>query len=319
MTTDRNQRIRVAWRSAVIVVVALADLALLGAIGYWLYHDLYLPVAAGANVAIGIGWGGISLLATFWVWIMTNRLLRGLITGALVVALSVGLVLPLPAHAQFGASIVHDPIQTVQATATALRSYVSNQNEVIQIANEMKSLANDATNLLKLPMDIIQEVTDSVSQYNQLLAQAKGAVFSVQSSIDQFEAIYNNKGMSLIDKAVATVNQIKQASYTASQSQAIFDMLCANQSRITRVMAASAGAVGQLQAQQATVQMLGAIAEQQAMMTENIATMGRLHTAYYMHQAVGEDAARANAAQYLQVGPPPDWANRPSRGKALPD
>jgi type IV secretion system protein TrbJ len=207
----------------------------------------------------------------------------------------------------------------VQETATALRSWVSNTNEVLQIDNQIKSLANEATNLAKLPLDLVQEVQGSLSEYNQLLQQGRGIVFSVKSSMEQFEALYSNPSMSLLERASAAVSQLRAASYTATQAQSIFDRLCAQQARLGQAMAASQGAVGALQATQATNAMLGVIAEQQASNQELLATMGRLETAYYMRQVTGEEAARANSQHYLQMQPPPDWASRPGQGIRLPD
>src|SRR5262245_26847324 len=84
-------------------------------------------------------------------------------------------------------TIVSDPSGLIQQTASALRQWVSNAHEVIMMENQTKGLINDATNLVKLPMDIIQDVQTSVGAYQQILAQAKGAYNSVTGTIDQFE------------------------------------------------------------------------------------------------------------------------------------
>ena len=240
-------------------------------------------------------------------------------------ALSLCLALLLPARLAFGilgvgdVAIVSDPAGLIQQTATALRTWMSNANEVIMMDNQVKQLYNDALNLAKLPMDVIAEVQNTVGTYQQILAQAQGAYRSVTGTMDQFEAIYNNPKLSLIDKAVAGVNQLKLASFQASASQAIYDQLCAQLDRMGRLGAASQAAVGELQAQQATNQMLLVLAEQQSTMQQMTATMGRMQVAYYMRQATGEEAARLNAQQYLQMEQPQDWASRPNQGIALPD
>ena len=122
-----------------------------------------------------------------------------------LLAVSFCLALLLPARLAFGVfgvgdvAIVSDPAGLIQQTATALRTWISNANEVLSLDNQTKQLYNDALNLAKLPMDVIAEVQSTVGTYNQILAQAQGAYRSVTGTIDQFEAIYNNPKLSLMD------------------------------------------------------------------------------------------------------------------------
>src|SRR5262245_34307889 len=108
----------------------------------------------------------------------------------IILSLCLSLALPVPSFAIFGVGdIVSDPLNLVQNTATALRSWISNANEILQIDNQIQSLAHEVQELARLPLSMVQEIEDSMATYNNLLGMAKGIGYSVQSSMAQFEAL----------------------------------------------------------------------------------------------------------------------------------
>ena len=240
-----------------------------------------------------------------------------------LLALSLCLALLLPARLAFGVfgvadvTIVSDPAGIIQQTATAARAWLSNANEALGLENQVKQLANDAQNLLKLPLDLVNEVNATMAAYQSMLAAGKGIVFSVEQSMADFDRIYNGKG-SLMEKATGTLNALRQASATATRAQAIYDLLCSQSTQVGQLLAASQASSGNLQAAQATNQLLGVIAAQNAANLEMAAATGRGQIAYFMRQTTAEEAAMQEGARYQQATAP-DWDHREKRGRGLPE
>jgi P-type conjugative transfer protein TrbJ len=225
------------------------------------------------------------------------------------------LLLTIPQHA-IGilgiGDIVHDPINLVQNAATALRTAQSNANEVILINNQARSLLNEAKQLTNLPLDLVNDIQGTIADYYGVLQQGQGLAYQAQSSLQQFEQLYNsgwggNGGM--MAKAQVLVAQVRNASRIATQAQAVYDRLCLQQSTVNKLMTASQASIGTLQASQAGNQLLGVLASQNASMQELVATQARLQVSVAMDQALRDEASQANMQQWLA-----NWPTAPFRG-----
>jgi type IV secretion system protein TrbJ len=218
--------------------------------------------------------------------------------------LSGGLLMPRQSDAIGGvADIVNDPINLVQNTFTALRSLISNANEVTQIQNQVLSLANEAKQLVTLPLSLVSEIDQAIQSYTELLNTGKGIAFSLTSAVQQFDALYASGfggNGDFMQRASRMMDQMRTAGRIAVQATAVFDRLCAQQARVGKLMAASQAAVGSLQAEQAGNQLLGVMAEQQVSMQELLATDQRLKISESMRMLVIEEQAYANAQAFNQ-------------------
>gem|GEM_PF-756000 len=223
---------------------------------------------------------------------------------ALLLCITVLLGLPSVSFAVFGVGdVVIDPTNLVQTTATALRSAISNANEVTQINNQIQSLANEAKQLISLPLSLVNEIDAAISSYTSLLNEGRGMVYQVQASVQQFEDLYSagfGGNGSFMQRAQRMLGQVRDAGRLATQVTSVYDRLCAQQARVGQLMAASQAAVGTLQAEQATNQLLGVLSEQQVSMQQILATDQRLKISETMRQLVTEEKAYENAQTYVQ-------------------
>jgi type IV secretion system protein TrbJ len=190
----------------------------------------------------------------------------------------------------------------VQNTLQAVRSLISNANEVMAIQNQITSLANEARQLASLPLTVVNEIDQAISGYTQLLNAGQGIAYQVKASVDQFEALYaqgfGGNG-SFMDRAKRMIDQVRAAGRLATQASAIFERLCVQQTRVTQLMAASNASIGSLQAQQAGNQLMGVLAEQQVSMQQLLATNQRLKISETMQQLVLQDQAYTDAQRFF--------------------
>jgi P-type conjugative transfer protein TrbJ len=211
-----------------------------------------------------------------------------------------------------GANFGQNVLNLAQNTMTAIRSFTSNINEVTLIQHQLTSLANEARQLTVLPLSLVTEINTAISEYTSLLDQGRGMAFTVQASVDQFEALYKTATSSdgtFLQRAQRLTDQVRQAGHVATMASSVFTRLCAQQSRVGQLLAASQGAVGSLQAEQASNQLLGVMAEQQISVQELLATSSRLQMSQVMEELVTNEQAYANAQRFLNGA-----AVRPIRG-----
>jgi P-type conjugative transfer protein TrbJ len=228
-------------------------------------------------------------------------------TRCLAALLALGLVWPTLGTAQiFGTGVL--PVteigpSLVQNTWQAARQLISNFNELAMIEHQITSLANEAKHLMQLPLSLVNDIDTAFRTYTDLINTGQGLAFQVKASVAQFEALYAPGGTgtgSFVERAQRMLAQVRDAGRFATQVSAVYDRLCAQQTRVGQLMAASQASVGQLQATQAGNQLMGVLAEQQASIQELLATQQRLQISDSLRQLVMEEQAAANNERWLQ-------------------
>lgn len=199
-------------------------------------------------------------------------------------------------------SIVHDPINTAENALTAIRTLASNTHEVTMINQQVRQLANDAQNLVKLPLSVVGEIQQTMTTYTNLINQGRAIAYQAQASMAAFDQLFSNGQIPFSQRAAAIFNEIRNTGRLATQVQSIYDQLCATTARVEQLTNASQASVGALQAAQAGNQLLGVMASQQNGMYQLQATTARLQTLVYMQQQMEDEAARDHAANMLK-----DW------------
>jgi len=202
---------------------------------------------------------------------------------------------------------VFDPTNFLENALTAIRTLQSNINEATQIANQVRQIANqvqqlqnDATNLLSLPFSLLNELQNSIAQYTSLLQQASGLTYQLNGFVSQFTQLYPTFGQpalssaTLLQQTQRWTAQMRAAAQGAMQAQSIVDRLTGQRDRLTRALAASEGATGNLQGTQATNQLLGLMAEQQASLQDILAASSRAEASL-----IATEAAQADAAHFM--------------------
>lgn len=196
-----------------------------------------------------------------------------------------------------------DPTNLAQNTLQAVRSLISNANEVTQIQNQVRSLANEARQLVSLPLSLVNEIDAAIQGYTALLNQGRGMAYSLTSAVHQFESLYSGGfggNTTFLQRAQRMLGQIREAGRLGTQATAIFERLCLQQERVGQLTAASQAAVGSLQAQQAGNQLQAVLAEQQISIQGILATDQRLKISQLMEEVVTREKAYENAQRYVQ-------------------
>jgi type IV secretion system protein TrbJ len=209
---------------------------------------------------------------------------------------AIALILTVPVHAQF---VVLDPFNLIQTTLTAIRSAIQIENQIQSLENEAVMLENEAKNLSSLKFNSLSRLQAILATIQQLLNQAQGLSLQVQQATQQFARFYPNAyvGASIdqmmSDRAQHWTNSHEALRTTVevqAQSQQNF---ASDESVIADLIAQSQGAVGALQAAQATNQLL-ALHAKQLIQAQQMAIAQDRVTALEHARAV-EAEARSNA------------------------
>jgi P-type conjugative transfer protein TrbJ len=217
---------------------------------------------------------------------------------------------------------VVDESAIIQHILVAANTLKSTMNEATQIKNQVDSYMQQAKHLVALPQSYLDQVVGLYTQYNQLLGDAQGISYGMKSAAAQFEELYKtgfNGNGSMMQRAMAMAQQVRQAGAAANQASAIFDRLCAQLATAQQLVDVSQAAPGSLAAQQATNQLMQVMIDQQGSLQTIQATMGRVQAGYIMRETVVEEHAQSEGQRYMA-----DWPTEkmraPMEGKgfALP-
>jgi type IV secretion system protein TrbJ len=234
---------------------------------------------------------------------------RGRVSKALALVLSLAVLGgPLsPAHGQFAVEDVYVGLQT---SITAINSARALVQEAIQIANQVEMIKNQiemlayaAANLTKSPLQILGNLLNLIGRYEAILRQAEGIGFLLDDINARFDLVYGIFGQPIADVQLALgqlsdlTKEVRRASLTAFQAQAIRDRLLAQQFHLQAALTASEQSAGALAVAQNTNQILGILVDQQASMQQIYAASERLKAAMVTAEAAASDHARQIAAQ----------------------
>lgn len=234
--------------------------------------------------------------------------------GALMLLVASLVLLPRRSAAVFGVGdVVIDPTNLIQNSFTALRTLHTTINQATQIANDVRmianqvqQLANEARNLASLPTSLLGDLQGHLQGYTATLSQAQGLSFQLSSIAPQFEQLYATFGQpartsaGLLQQASQWTQQLRHASAAAMQVQSVWERLSGQQTQLQTALTTSDTASGNLQVSQATNHLLGVIAEQNASLQQILAASSRAEAALIATQAAHDDAARANAAHFME-------------------
>ena len=223
---------------------------------------------------------------------------------ALAVAAFIG-VMPA-AHAQW---VVVDPTNLVQNTLTAVRTLEQINNQVRQLQNQAQSLINQARNLESLPFSVVSQLRTNLATTQQLIAQARGLAFQVQSMDQQFARLYPEQyaatvsGNQMYQDAHQRWQNTLQGLQTAMRMQAqVSQNVTEDESVLTDLVGRSQSATGALQAMQATNQLLALQAKQSIQAQQLQLTQGRATALELARQAAAVERGREVTRRFLGTG-----------------
>lgn len=225
---------------------------------------------------------------------------------ALAVAAFIG-VMPA-AHAQWA---VIDATNLVQNTLTAVRTLEQINNQVRQLQNQAQSLINQARNLESLPFNVVNQLRTNLATTQQLIAQAQGLAFQVQSMDQQFARLYPEQyaatvsGNQMYQDAHQRWQNTLQGLQTSMRMQAqVSQNVTQDESVLTDLVGQSQSATGALQAMQATNQLLALQAKQSIQTQQLQLTQGRAASLELARQAAAIEQGRVIRQRFLGTGTP---------------
>ena len=196
------------------------------------------------------------------------------------------------AHAQWA---VFDAGNFSQNILTAGRTLQTVQNQVVQLQNEAQMLTNEARNLQSLNFNSLSQILNLLNTTNRLISQAQGLPLNVSQMNTQFTRYYpqsyslNTSATQMAADAQMRWTYSLAALQTSMQLQAqAAQNAPSDQSTLSGLVGQSQSAVGQLQATQATNQLLALEARQSMQEQQLRLTQDR---------AAALEAARAVAAE----------------------
>ena len=207
--------------------------------------------------------------------------------------------------------VVVDPTNLVQNTLTAVRTMEMIENQINQLQNEAQMLVNQGRNLASLPFNTVNRLRSTLASTQQLIAQAQGVAFQVQSMDQQFAQLYPQQyaatvsGDQMYQDAHRRWQNTLTGLQTAMQMQAqVSQNLTDDESVLTDLVGQSQSATGALQAQQATNQLLALQAKQSIQAQQLQLTQGRATALELARQAAAVERGREVTQRFLGTGTP---------------
>ncbi len=237
----------------------------------------------------------------------SSRFRDALAAGAAVLSMTVTVLVPAPAYAQFG-GIVYDPSNYSQNILTAARTLEQINNQIKSLQNEATSLINQAKNLTTLPLTVLAPLQAQIKQTQQLLAQAQRMAYDVQQIQAQFAAQYKNIDLTVPQQAlVAGAEERWKTSVGAFEDTlkvqaGVVGNIDGARNSMNELVTASQSATGALQAAQAGNQLLALQSQQLSDLTALMASIGRAQSLDAAQRAAAQAQGREQLRRFLTPG-----------------
>lgn len=213
-------------------------------------------------------------------------------------------IITTPAHA----IIVYDPTNYAQNVLQAARALQQINNQITSLQNEAQMLINQARNLANLPISSLQQIQQSVQRTQQLLNQAQNIAYDVQQIDQIFQQKYGNVSLSASDQQLVSDARSRWQNTVGSLQDAmkvqatVVGNIDTNRTEMSRLVGASQGATGALQATQAGNQLLALQAQQLADLTAVVAANGRAQALTDAERAAAAEQGREQRRRFLTPG-----------------
>ena len=222
---------------------------------------------------------------------------------ALVLSTSTTLTISNPVAA---AVPVIDAPNLAQNVIQSARLLEEINDQITSLQNEATMLENEAKNLASLNVSSLSGITNDLQQIGDLMNQAQGISFQVQSVETAFNQLYPRSygsGASITQLLSDAETRWQNARDAFQQTMTMQSQIAQNVQSDTGTLAnlvnASQGAVGSLQAQQATNQLLALSIKQQLQIQTLMATQGRAEALNGANEAEAEQEGKAALTTFL--------------------
>ncbi|ABS63456.1 MULTISPECIES: P-type conjugative transfer protein TrbJ [Parvibaculum] len=235
---------------------------------------------------------------------MTCTTLRAVL---LVLCLSAGLVMACLRPA--AAMTVFDPTNYVQNLLQAVRALEQIDNQIRSLQNEAVMLENMARNLERLDLSTLEGMVSGLTRIGQLMDQARGIAFTIEATQAALEQSYPERygaevthDVLLADAKQRWRDAMSAYGDTMRLQAGIARNVESDQAALVSLVAASQGAVGVLQAQQAANQLLALSTKQQLQIQSLMAAQYRAEALDAARKAQAEEQARASFDRFMGEG-----------------
>ena len=201
---------------------------------------------------------------------------------------------------------VIDAANLSQNVLTAARELQQIDNQIQSLQNQATMLENEARNLASLNFSSLDGMTDDLNRVSDLMNQAQGISFDVQSVEAAFQQTYPQQyasGTSFPQLLSAAQTRWQNARDAFQQTMTVQSQIAqtvqSDTGKLADLVNASQGAVGSLQAQQATNQLLALSIKQQLQIQTLMAAQGRAETLNDADNAEAEQEGQAALNTFL--------------------
>jgi P-type conjugative transfer protein TrbJ len=234
------------------------------------------------------------------------RFLSSLPVPALLAVAGSALVAASPAAAQI---TVFDPTNYSQNLLTAARELQQINNQIQQLQNQESMLINQGKNLTRIDFPEVQALTQTLTQVQQLMDQAKGVSFRVATTDGQFNQLFpqNLSGALTTSQSVAAAQaryDAAMAAYTRTVEvqSSVVGNIAGDATSLGAIVSRSQNAEGALQASQATNQLLALVAKQQLAISQLMAAQYRAQSLDAASRAQAEAEGRLATQKFIGNG-----------------
>jgi type IV secretion system protein TrbJ len=183
-----------------------------------------------------------------------------------------------------------------QTTLTAARTLDEVNNQILQLQHEVSMLQNQARNLTTLPFNIVSQLQATLASTTALINQAQGVGFQVQQAQLLFNQLYPFTYSSTMPGAAMAVDALARTYQSLYSLQTSIGMqaqsatnLNADANYLATLVSQSQGAIGILQATQATNQLL-ALQSRQAIQAQQLRLTSDRSAALEQARSLAADA-----------------------------
>lgn len=240
---------------------------------------------------------------------------KGAAVAALLLATTAAGLTPAPVAAQI---TVYDPANWSQNVMTAARTLqqINNQirslqNEAQSLINQGQSLVNEGRNLANLATSPLAQLQQDLARTRALIAQAQGLTTQIGQLDQKFRLQYpdayagnTSSARTLADARTQWTNSLEAMRTTLQVQAQLNDSITADQSTLSGIVGLSQGAVGILQATQATNQLLALMAKQTMQDQQLRIAEGRAAALEQARMLQADEQGRANRRRFQGSGVP---------------
>lgn len=224
-------------------------------------------------------------------------------------ALAIGLTVTVPSTPATAAMPVFDAANYSQNLVQAARALEQINHQVQSLQNQAAMLQDMARNLERIDFPELQKMNSTLSDLGQLMEKAEAIRFRADEVDSQFRSMFPDayRGALKTDKRAADARaRLDSAMDAFRHSLGVQARVVAGVEQdsglLAELVGRSQGAVGSLQAQQASNQLLALGAKQQLQLEDMLAAQFRSEAIDRARRAQSEAEARAATARFLGSG-----------------